>query len=81
MGAALLRCPATRHSTQAMALVLAKCCNAVAGHLSSARRVDMSVLMAVLCLMLRTKTINYKARLALNTDKPTASINITLLGY
>jgi len=81
MDTALLWCSATRHSAQAMALVLVKCCNAVTGHHSSARRVGLSASMAALCLLLRTKAINCEARLALNADRPTVSINITLLEY
>ncbi len=41
--AASLWCFATRHSTQAMAIVLVKCCNAVARHHSGARRVGLSL--------------------------------------
>ncbi len=64
-----------------MALVLVKCCNAVTGHHRSARRVGLSASMAVLCLLLRTEAINCEACLALNADRPTVPINITLLEY
>jgi len=67
-----------RHSTQAMAKVLVKCCNAVVEHHSNARRVGLSGLMAVLRLLQRTMAIYCKARLALNPDRPTESINTTL---
>jgi len=78
MDAALLWCFATRHSTQAMALVLVKCCNAVAEHHSSARRVGLSAPMAVLHLLQRTKAIRYEVCLAMNADRPTEPINPTL---
>ena len=87
MTTALLWCSATRHSTQAMALVLVKCCNAVAEHHSNARRVGLSAFMAAFHLLLRTKAISGEARLAprghvaLNADRPTVSINIALLEY
>jgi len=96
MYTALLWCSATRHSThpkgtscgaQAMALVLVKCCNAVAEHHSNARRVGLSAFMAAFHLLLRTKAISGEARLAprghvaLNADRPTGSINIALLEY
>ena len=42
MGSAFLWCFATRRSTQAMAVVLVKCCNAVAEYHSNARRVGLS---------------------------------------
>ena len=67
-----------RHSMQAMAIVLAKCCNAVAEHHSNARRVGLSAPMAALCLLQRTTAIRCEACLALNADRPTESINITL---
>ena len=47
-GSALLWCSATRRSTQAMAIVFVKCCNAVAEHHSNARRVGLSASMAAL---------------------------------
>jgi len=54
MSSALLWCFATRHSTQAMAIVLVKCCNAVAEHQSNARSVGLSAPMAALRLLQRT---------------------------
>ena len=81
MGSALLWCFATRHSTQAMAIVLVKCCNAVAEHHSNARRVCLSASMAALRLLQRTMAIRCEACLALNTDRPTEPINITLSEY
>ena len=81
MSSALLWCFATRHSTQAMAIVLVKCCNAVAEHHSNARRVGLSGPMAALRLLQRTMAIHYEARLALNPDRPTESINTTLPEY
>jgi hypothetical protein len=64
MDSALLWCFATRRSLQAMALVLAKSCNAVAEHHSNARRVGLSAPMAALRLLQRTKAIRCEARLA-----------------
>ncbi len=81
MGSALLWCFATRRSTQAMAIVLVKCCNAVAEHHSNARRVGLSASMAALRLLQRTMAIRCEACLALNTDRPTESINISLSEY
>ncbi len=81
MASALLWYFATRHSTQAMAIVLAKCCNAVAEHHSNARRVDLSASMAALHLLQRTMAICYEARLALNADRTTEPMNITLTEY
>ena len=81
MGSAILWCFATRHSTKAMAIVLVKCCNAVAGHHSSARRVGLSAPMAALRLLQRTMAIRYEACLALSADRPTEPININLLEY
>ena len=80
-GAALLWCFATRHSTQAMAIVLVKCCNAVARHHSGARRVGLSTSMAALRLLRRTKAIRGETCLALNADRPTASVIIRLIEY
>ena len=81
METALLWCFATRHRTPAMAIVLAKCCNAVAEHHSNARRVGLSASMSVLRLLQRTMAISCEARLALNADRPTESINMTMLEY
>ena len=81
MGSALLWCFATRRSTQAMAIVLVKCCNAVAEHHSNARRVGLSASMAALHLLQRTMAIRCEACLALNTDRPTEPINISLSEY
>ena len=81
IGSALLWCFATRHSTQAMAVVLVKCCNAVAEHHSIARRVGLSASMAALCLLQRTRAICYETCLALNADRPTESINTTMSEY
>ena len=81
MSSALLWCFATRHSTQAMAIVLVKCCNAVAEHHSNARRVGLSAPMAALCLLQRTMAIRCEACLALSPDRPTESINTTLPEY
>jgi len=81
MSSALLWCFTTRHSTQAMAIVLVKCCNAVAEHHSNARRVGLSVPMAALHLLQRTMAIHCEARLALDPDRPTESINTTLSEY
>jgi len=78
MDAALLWCFATRHSTQAMALVLVKCCNAVAEYHNNAQRVGLSASMAVLHLLQRTKAIYCEACLAMNADRPTEPINTTL---
>ncbi|MCP4407152.1 MAG: hypothetical protein GY807_05205 [Gammaproteobacteria bacterium] len=55
MDSALLWYFATRHSLQAMALVLVKSCNAVAEYHSNARRVGLSAPMTVLRLLQRTK--------------------------
>jgi len=79
--AASLWCFATRHSTQAMAIVLVKCCNAVARHHSGARRVGLSTSMAALRLLRRTKAIRGETCLALNADRPTASVIIRLIEY
>ncbi len=81
MGSALLWCFATRRSTQAMAIVLVKCCNAVAEHHSNARRVGLSASMAALHLLQRTMAIRCEACLALNTDRPTEHINMSLSEY
>ena len=81
MGSALLWCFATRRSTQAMAIVLVKCCNAVAEHHSNARRVGLSASMAALHLLQRTMAIRCEACLALNTDRPTEPIKISLSEY
>ena len=70
-----------RHSTQAMAIVLVKCCNAVAEYHSYARRVDLSGPMAALRLLQRTMAIYCETRLALDPDRPTESINTTLSEY
>ena len=80
-GSALLWCFATRRRAQAMALVLVKRCNAVAGHHRSARRVGLSASMAALRLLLRTTAINCEARLALNADRPTEPGIIMLKEY
>ena len=81
MGSALLWCFAIRHSTQAMAIVLVKCCNDVAEHHSNALRVGLSASMAALHLLQRAMAIRYDACLALNTDRPTEPIKATLLEY
>ena len=81
MGSALLWCFATRHSAQVMAIVLVKCCNAVAEHHSNARRVGLSASMAALRPLRRTMAIHCEACLALNADRPTEPINTTLLEY
>ena len=70
-----------RHSTQAMAIVLVKCCNAVAKHHSNARRVGLSASMVALRLLQRTMAIYCKASLTLNADRPTVPINTMLLEY
>ncbi|MEN8206292.1 MAG: hypothetical protein ABFS24_09790 [Pseudomonadota bacterium] len=64
-----------------MAVVLVKCCNAVAEHHSNARRVGLSAPMAALRLLQRTTAIHFEACLALNADRPTESINTTLPEY
>jgi hypothetical protein len=70
-----------------MAIVLVKCCNAVAEHHSSARRVGLSAPMAALRLLQRTMAIPCGASPqaptvgALNADRPTEPINITLSEY
>ena len=66
---------------QAMAIVLVKCCNAVAEHHSNARRVGLSGPMAALCLLQRTMAIRCEACLTLGPDRPTESTNINLLEY
>jgi len=66
---------------QAMAVVLVKCCNAVAEHHSNARRVGLSAPMAALRLLQRTTAIRCEACLALSADRPTESINTTLSEY
>ena len=71
----------SRRSTQAMAIVLVKCCNAVAKHHSNARRVDLSTSMAALCLLQRTMAICCEACLTLNADRPTEHINTALSEY
>ena len=81
MGSAPLWCFATRHSTQAMAIVLVKCCNAVAEHHSGARRVGLSAFMAALRLLRRTMAIHYETCLAMNADRPTEPINIIQAEY
>ena len=65
-----------RYKAQPMALVLVKRCNAVAGH-----HVGLSVSMAVLSLLPRTKAIRCETRLAMNADRPTESVNITWTVY
>ena len=64
-----------------MAVVLVKCCNAVVEHHSNARRVGLSGSMAALRLLQRTTAIHCEACLALDPDRPTESINITLVEY
>ena len=81
MGTALLWYSATRRSTQAMALVLVKHCNAVAGHHRSAQRVDLSAPMAVLPLLQRTGAIRYEACLAMSADRPTELIKPILMEH
>ena len=81
MGSAFLWCFATRHSAQAMAIVLVKSCNAVAEHHSSALRVGLSAPMAALRLLQRTRAIRGEACLAMNADRPTEPINMTLTEY
>jgi len=66
---------------QIMAIVLIKYCNAVAKRHSVARRVDLSVHMAVLRPLRRTMAIHCVACLALHTDRPTEAINRTLTVY
>jgi len=81
MSSATLWRLATRHSTQAMAIVLVKCCNAVAGRHSVALRVGLSAFMAMLHLLQRTMAIRCEARLALNADRPTEPIKTILTEY
>ena len=81
MDSAPLRCFATRHSAQVMAIVLIKHCNAVAGHHSGAQRVDLSAPMAVLHLLRRTMAIHCETCLAMDADRSTESINMTLAEY
>ena len=64
-----------------MALVLVKCCNAVAEHHSSARRVGLSAPMAALRLLQRTKAIRGEACLAMDADRSTVPINTALTEY
>jgi hypothetical protein len=81
LGSASLWCFATRLSTPTMAIVLVKCCNAVAGHHSDARRVDLSAPMAALRPLRRTMAIHCETCLAMNADRPTEPNNITLAEY
>jgi len=81
MDSASLWCFATRHSTQAMAIVLVQYCNAEAEHHSGARRVGLSAPMAALRLLQRTMAIRYETCLALNADRPTEPVNTTLTEY
>ncbi len=60
---------------------LVKHCNAAAGHHRNARRVGLSAPMAALRLLQRTMAIRCEARLAMNADRPTELINITLMDY
>ena len=80
-GSAFLWCFAARRSAQAMAIVLVKHCNAVAGHHRNARRVGLSAPMAALHLLLRATAISCEVRLALSADRPTEHSNITLKEY
>ena len=80
-GSAPLWCFATRRSAQAMALVLVKHCNAVAGHHRGARRVGLSAPMAALQLLLRATAISRGLRLALSADRPTEPVIIMLTEY
>ncbi|VAX04852.1 RTX toxin transporter, ATP-binding protein [hydrothermal vent metagenome] len=62
-------------------IVLVKHCNAAAEHHRSARRVGLSASMAALRLLQRTKAIRCEARLAMNADRPTEPVNMTLVEY
>ena len=81
MGSALLWCCAARRRAQAMAWVLVKRGNAAAGHHRNARRVGLLAFMAALPLSRRTMAIHFEARLALNANRPTEPINISLLDH
>ncbi len=81
MDSATLWCFVTRNSTQVMALVLTKCCNAVTRHHSDARRVGLSAPMAALHLLRRTMAIHCETCLATGADRPTEPTNITLAEY
>ena len=81
IGSAILWRFATRHSTQAMAIVLVKCCNDMAERHSNARRVGLSAPMAALRLLQRTKAICCEACLAMSADRPTELIKPILMEH
>jgi hypothetical protein len=81
MESAPVRCFAARRRAQAMAEALVKHGNAAAGHHRSARRVGLSASMAAWHLLPRATTLRCARRLALNADRPTESVNITLKEY
>ncbi len=81
MGSVPLWCFETRHSTQTMAIVLAKCCNAVSKRHSDTRRVDLSTFIAALRLLRRTMAIHCETCLAMNADRSTEPMNRTLMEY
>jgi hypothetical protein len=55
--------------------------NAAAGHHRSAQGVGLSASMAALHLLPRATTLRFELRLALNADRPTESVTITLKEY
>jgi hypothetical protein len=55
--------------------------NAATEHHRHARRVGLSASMAALHLLPRATTFRFELRLALNADRPTESVNITLKEY
>ena len=60
---------------------LSKHCNAVAGHHSNALRVGLSAPMDGVAPLGKGTTLPGETRLAMNTDKPTASVTIRLIDH
>jgi hypothetical protein len=78
---ALSWCFTARRSLQAMAVSLVKGCNAAVGHQASALRVGFSAPMDCVAPLGKGMALAGEPRLAMNAEKPTEGVIISLKEY